>query len=186
MKNTKTSIILIVSIMVIVGTTLTPTLHQRVTAVAIEARSQHMDQENLCYRANICRQANDGQNTLGNDNSITGFVDQSDNLQQAAVPTPITPTNQTTGNQTSGGGGGGTTNCVTVTISGLVSGVMNQTASVQVCLIPDVITTVDIPGIGPTLVVLSTDGCPRGFVDTQITAGRFHLCATLVRGPDRT
>jgi hypothetical protein len=79
-------------------------------SVNLEHREQHMDQENLCYRANICIQANDGQNTLGNDNSITGFADQSDNLQQAAVPTPITPTNQTTGNQTSGGGGGGTTN----------------------------------------------------------------------------
>jgi hypothetical protein len=44
-----------------------------------------MDQENLCYRANTCRQANDGQNTLGNDNSVTGFTDQSDNLQQAAT-----------------------------------------------------------------------------------------------------
>ncbi len=61
---------------------------------------------------------------------------------------------------------------------------MNQTASVQVCLIPDVVTTVDIPGIGPTLVVLSTDGCPRGFVDTQITVGRFHLCADSVKHPD--
>ena len=66
-----------------------------------------MDQENLCYRANTCRQANDGQNTLGNDNSVTGFTDQSDNLQAAAAsgsntapgnnttPTP-TPTNTNT------------------------------------------------------------------------------------------
>jgi hypothetical protein len=69
--------------------------------VNLEHRSQHMDQENLCYRANTCRQANDGQNTLGNDNSVTGFTDQSDNLQQAAAapgnnttPTP-TPTPRT-------------------------------------------------------------------------------------------
>ena len=46
-----------------------------------------MNQENLCYRTNICRQANDGQNTLGNDNSVTGFADQS-------------TTNTTTGNKT--------------------------------------------------------------------------------------
>jgi hypothetical protein len=136
-----------------------------------------MNQQNLCYRANTCRQSDVGQNTLGNDNQVTGFADQSDNIQQAA------PTNQTT-NQTGGGGGGGgggsgTTSCVTLTISGLTSGSVNQTADVQVCLIPDVVSTVNIPGIGPTLVVLSTDGCPRGFVDTQITVGRFHLCASL-------
>jgi hypothetical protein len=138
-------------------------------------KDQHLNQQNLCYRANTCRQSDVGQNTLGNDNQVTGFADQSDNIQQAA------PTNQTT-NQTgggSGGGGSGTTSCVTLTISGLTSGRVNQTADVRVCLIPDVVTTVDIPGLGPTLVVLSTDGCPRGFVDTQITVGRFHLCAAI-------
>jgi hypothetical protein len=141
-----------------------------------------MNQENLCYRDNTCRQSDVGQNTLGNDNSITGFADQSDNIPQAAASTP-TPSNQTTGNQTGGGGrgGGGTTNCVSLTISGLIGGSANQTADVGVCLIPSVITLVDIPGLGPTLVVLSTDGCPTniGFVDTQITVGRFHLCAQL-------
>ena len=65
--------------------------------VNLEHRSQHMDQENLCYRANTCRQANDGQNTLGNDNSVTGFTDQSDNLQAAAAPGSNTaPGNNTT------------------------------------------------------------------------------------------
>jgi hypothetical protein len=134
-------------------------------------KDQHMNQQNLCYRTNTCRQSDVGQNTLGNDNQVTGFADQSDNIQQAA------PTNQTT-NQTGSagaGGGSGTTSCVTLTISGLVS----QTAPVQVCLIPDVVTLVNITGIGPSLVVLSTDGCPRGFIDTQITVGRFHLCALL-------
>jgi hypothetical protein len=139
-------------------------------------KDQHMNQQNLCYRANTCRQSDVGQNTQGNDNQVTGFADQSDNIQQAA------PTNQTT-NQTGGSGGGGggsgTTSCVTLTISGLTSGNVNQTADVGVCLIPDVVTTVDIPGFGPTLVVLSTDGCPRGFIDTQITVGRFHLCAAI-------
>jgi hypothetical protein len=56
-------------------------------SVNLEHRDQHMNQENLCYRTNICRQANDGQNTLGNDNSVTGFADQS-------------TTNTTTGNKT--------------------------------------------------------------------------------------
>jgi hypothetical protein len=147
--------------------------------VNLEHRSQHMDQENLCYRANTCRQSNVGQNTLGNDNSVTGFADQSDNIPQAAAA-PTTTGNQTTGNQTTGNQTGGSTTCVTVTISGLVSGILNQTASVQACLIPNVVTTVDIPGIGPILVVLSTDGCPRGTVDTGITIGRFHLCASIL------
>jgi hypothetical protein len=64
--------------------------------VNLEHRDQHMDQENLCYRTNTCRQANDGQNTLGNDNSVTVFTDQSDNLQPstttAANKTAPTPT----------------------------------------------------------------------------------------------
>ena len=59
--------------------------------VSLEHRSQHMDQENLCYRANTCRQSNVGQNTLGNDNSVTGFADQSDNNSTAPA------TNSTTG-----------------------------------------------------------------------------------------
>jgi hypothetical protein len=83
--------------MVIVGTTLIPVLQQQVNA-AIQLRSQHMDQENLCYRTNTCRQSDVGQNTLGNDNQVTGFADQSDNIQQSAtIPTfgnntTLTPT----------------------------------------------------------------------------------------------
>ena len=45
-------------------------------------KDQHMNQQNLCYRTNTCRQSDVGQNTLGNDNSMTGFADQSDNIQQ--------------------------------------------------------------------------------------------------------
>jgi type II secretory pathway pseudopilin PulG len=90
MNNTKYGIIMIASIMVIVGTTLTPTLQQQVNAAL---KSQHIDQENLCFRSNTCRQSDVGQNTLGNDNQVTGFADQSDNLQQTPTPTVIpTPT----------------------------------------------------------------------------------------------
>jgi hypothetical protein len=60
--------------------------------VNLQHRDQHMDQENLCYRANTCRQSNAGQNTLGNDNSVTGFADQSDNIQQSAAPTTANQT----------------------------------------------------------------------------------------------
>jgi type II secretory pathway pseudopilin PulG len=90
MKNTKYGIIMIASIMVIVGTTLTPTLQQQVNAAL---KSQHIDQENLCFRSNTCRQSDVGQNTLGNDNSVTGFADQSDNPPQTQTPTPtVVPT----------------------------------------------------------------------------------------------
>jgi hypothetical protein len=60
--------------------------------VNLEHRDQHMNQENLCYRANTCRQSDVGQNTLGNDNSVTGFADQSDNLQQSTSANKTTPT----------------------------------------------------------------------------------------------
>ena len=60
-------------------------------SVSLEHRSQHMDQENICYRSDVCRQSNVGQNTLGNDNSVTGFTDQSDNNSTAPA------TNSTTG-----------------------------------------------------------------------------------------
>ena len=47
--------------------------------VHLEHSDQHMNQLNLCYRSNECRQSNVAQNTLGNDNSVTGFADESDN-----------------------------------------------------------------------------------------------------------
>jgi hypothetical protein len=65
-------------------------------SVNLERRDQHMNQENLCYRTNTCRQSSVGQNTLGNDNSVTGFADQSDNLQQSATAQTPTTGNQTT------------------------------------------------------------------------------------------
>jgi hypothetical protein len=65
-------------------------------SVNLEHRDQHMNEENLCYRANTCRQSNVGQNTQGNDNKVTGFTDQSDNIQQAAAPV----TNSTSGKAT--------------------------------------------------------------------------------------
>jgi predicted Rdx family selenoprotein len=95
-------------------------------SVNLEHRDQHMDQENLCYRANTCRQSNVGQNTLGNDNSVTGFADQSDNIPQAASSTPVTPGNQT-GNQTGGGGGGGGGGGTQACPNGLVRVTLNAT-----------------------------------------------------------
>jgi hypothetical protein len=56
-----------------------------------ERSQQHMDQENLCLSAGKCNNSNVGEQTLGNDNSVTGFTDQSKNVQAAVTPTP-TPT----------------------------------------------------------------------------------------------
>jgi hypothetical protein len=42
-------------------------------------KDQHMDQENLCLRGEVCKNSNVGLQTLGNDNSVTGFADQSGN-----------------------------------------------------------------------------------------------------------
>jgi hypothetical protein len=53
---------------------------------------QNINQENICFRSDICRQSDVGQNTLGNDNQVTGFADQSDNIQnQATTPQPPQP-----------------------------------------------------------------------------------------------
>ena len=40
-------------------------------------RQQHLNQENVCYRGQICKNSNVAPQTLGNDNSVTGFADQS-------------------------------------------------------------------------------------------------------------
>ncbi len=53
---------------------------------------QNINQENICFRSDICRQSEVGQNTLGKDNQVTGFADQSDNIQnQATTPQPPQP-----------------------------------------------------------------------------------------------
>ena len=54
-----------------------------------------MDQDNLCIRAIDCNNSNVVEQTLGNDNSVTGFSDQSSNVQAAVTVTPtpiVTPT----------------------------------------------------------------------------------------------
>jgi hypothetical protein len=103
MNKTTSAIITIASILVIVGTALTPILQQQVDAassrhplrdgsidpdigvnhsgtdVTAKHKTQHMNQENICYRSNVCNNSNVAQETLGNDNSVTGFADQSEN-----------------------------------------------------------------------------------------------------------
>ena len=54
-----------------------------------------LDQENTCYRGEVCKQGNEGQQVVGNDNDVTGFNDQSDNL-----PTNLPGTGTDNGNET--------------------------------------------------------------------------------------
>jgi hypothetical protein len=94
-KSTKIASIIVASVLVTVGTTLTLVLQQEqkvnaasprnpiangiLQSVRVDHRNQHSNQENLCYRSNTCRDSNVEQGTLGNDNQVTGFGDQSDN-----------------------------------------------------------------------------------------------------------
>jgi hypothetical protein len=61
----------------------------------VASQQQHLDQENLCLRTGKCSNGGLGEQTLGNDNSVTGFADQSKNVQNRVVVTPtsiVTPT----------------------------------------------------------------------------------------------
>jgi hypothetical protein len=49
-----------------------------------QVKAQHADFENLCLRTHDCRNSNVGQQIQGNDNSVTGFADQSSNAQPSA------------------------------------------------------------------------------------------------------
>jgi archaellin len=52
---------------------------------SITHKSQHLNQENLCYRTIDCRNSNVAQQIIGNDNSVTGFADQSSNNSTGAT-----------------------------------------------------------------------------------------------------
>ena len=57
-----------------------------------ETSNQHLDQDNLCYRSPECKQANEGQQVEGKDNTASGFNDQSKNIEQPAASTTTSPT----------------------------------------------------------------------------------------------
>jgi hypothetical protein len=52
-------------------------------------RQQHLNQGNLCYRGQICKNSNVAPQTLGNDNSVTGFADQSNTNNITAAPSTM-------------------------------------------------------------------------------------------------
>ena len=94
--------------MLIVGTSLAPITQQQAYAGSQSHPLQQkqfiiQNVENLCIRAEECNNSNVGQQVQGNDNSITGFADQSKNIQATVTPTPTPTPTVTPGSQTSGG-----------------------------------------------------------------------------------
>jgi hypothetical protein len=98
------STIMIISATLVTGSILYPIVGKKQQAYAssltssfkdntnkdLLVRQQHLNQENLCYRGQICKNSNVAPQTLGNDNSVTGFADQSDtNKTPAAAPSTI-------------------------------------------------------------------------------------------------
>jgi hypothetical protein len=49
-----------------------------------KSASQHLDQDNFCYRSDNCQQANQAVQIVGEDNEATGFNDQSANLSPSS------------------------------------------------------------------------------------------------------
>jgi hypothetical protein len=106
MNHTTVAVIMIVSTMVIVGTNLAPLIQRAQASVLshplkdslksagshnlhfkLEHKSQHLNQENLCYRSVVCDNSNVALQTLGNDNSVPGFADQSTNNNESSSET---------------------------------------------------------------------------------------------------
>jgi hypothetical protein len=153
----------------------TPSLKHSIrdgVSVNLEHRDQHMNQENLCYRDNTCRQSDVGQNTLGNDNQVTGFDDQSDNIQQStAAPTTTTtvPGNQTGGNSTTPTPTPAPTTA-TLTVIKMVSGTTNATSSNF---------TMHVTGNNPTPANFA--GSSTG-IDVTLSPGTFNVTETIPTG----
>jgi len=171
--------------------------------VNLQHRDQHMDQENLCYRANTCRQSSVGQETLGNDNSVTGFADQSDNIPQAVAPTPVTPTNQTSATTNTTTPGGTTINNFinnSTTLFSLCSlfqventtGGPGTTTSTQTGTVTCTVTLTDSPGaigIGGTIAASdiiprpANGVCPAGFLSGVVTLPNGTTINVCIRAP---
>lgn len=66
-------------------------IHKDVNAKS-EITDQHLNQDSLCYRSPECKQANEGQQIAGKDNTANGFNDQSKNIEQQQQQSAISPT----------------------------------------------------------------------------------------------
>jgi hypothetical protein len=108
MNNTTIGIILVstTALMLIASTNIVPMIQHRQGYAAsptsslkdnlranLGNRNQHLNQQGNCIRTDGCSTSDVGQGTLGNDNSVTGFTDQS-------------TTNTTTANTATGGTAG--------------------------------------------------------------------------------
>src|SRR5918911_1210761 len=98
------AIIMIMSATLVTGSILYPIVGKKQQAYAssltssfkdntnkdlLAQRQQHLNQENICYRGQICKNSNVAPQTLGNDNSVTGFTDQSDTNNTPAAPSTM-------------------------------------------------------------------------------------------------
>ncbi|HEY7079619.1 MAG TPA: hypothetical protein VH500_07960 [Nitrososphaeraceae archaeon] len=83
MKNSNkfTASLIVVSSLLLVETTLAPTLAFAQSGFT----AQNVNEENLCFESHICRLSNLAQYTSGRDNQVTAFTDQSDNNPQFAA-----------------------------------------------------------------------------------------------------
>ncbi len=57
------------------------------TQIDEKSASQHLDQDNFCYRGDECQQANQAQQIIGEDNDAKGFNDQSFNIEDSTDST---------------------------------------------------------------------------------------------------
>ena len=87
MNNVKSSLIVAaITSLLVVGTSLIPLQsyadgnnqpHKNIKSKSDSSTSQHLDQDNFCYRSPGCVQGNQGTQISGNDNTAKGFNDQS-------------------------------------------------------------------------------------------------------------
>jgi Collagen triple helix repeat (20 copies) len=100
MNNTTIGIILVATtaVMLIASTNLTPMIQHRQGYAAsptaslkdnlranLGNRNQHLNQQGNCIRTDGCATSDVAQGTLGNDNSVTGFADQSTTTNATTV-----------------------------------------------------------------------------------------------------
>jgi hypothetical protein len=114
MNHTTTGIIIAAAtaIMLIAATNAVPLIQQRQAYAArftsslkdnlranLENRNQHLNQQGNCIRTGGCSNSDVGQGTLGNDNSVTGFADQSTTNTTTANAATLGPAGPVTGPQ---------------------------------------------------------------------------------------
>ena len=89
MNHTMIAIIIVASTLVIVGTTVAPLIQKEAYAsLKHPLKSQILNQQFLCYRSPGCHGMNLAEQVSGKGNSVTGWGDQSSNVQQNQTTQP--------------------------------------------------------------------------------------------------